>query len=191
MGTAPRLLLIAAVAMMLPVGHAAAQTMPWPGDPQPPGGGPAWPGERAGPPGMSPMMGAPPSRPMGGGAGGMPPCMAEFTKLRDDVEKKGMVAKEAGQHKVSREEMCKYVTTYSAAEEKWVKFTVSNVQSCGIPAQVADQLKKVHSNTEQTKQKLCAAGPSAAAPTLSDVLTAPSTPSTEAKKGGTFDTLIK
>jgi hypothetical protein len=143
---------------------------------------------------MSPMMGAPPPRPMGGGGGGggMPPCMAEFAKLREDVEKKGMAAKEAGQHKATREEMCKYVTTYAAAEEKWVKFTVSGVQSCGIPAQVADQLKKVHSNTEMTKQKLCAAGPSAAAPTLSDYLTAPSTPSIETKKaGGMFDTLVK
>ena len=138
------------------------------------------------------MMGAPPPRPMGGGAGGMPPCMAEFTKLREDVEKKGMAAKEASTHKVSREDMCKYVTTYAAAEEKWVKFTVSSVQSCGIPAQVADQLKKVHANTEQTKQKLCAAGPSAAAPTLSDFLTAPRTPTAETKKAGdTFDTLIK
>jgi hypothetical protein len=136
-------------------------------------------------------MGAPP-RQMGGGGGGMPPCMAEYAKLREDVEKKGMAAKEASQRKVSREEMCKYVTTYAVAEEKWVKFAVSGVQSCGIPAQIVDQLKKVHSGTEQTKQKLCAAGPGGAAPTLSDILTAPSTPSPQAKKdGGTFDTLIK
>jgi hypothetical protein len=196
MGMAQRLLLIAAVAM-LPAGHAAAQTLPWPGDPQPQGGGPTWPGERAGPAAMPPMgpspMGATPPRPMGGGVGGaVPPCMAEFTKLREDVEKKGMAAKVASQKKPAREEMCKYVTAYADAEAKWVKFTVSNVQSCGIPPQIADQLKQVHANTEQTKQKVCAAGgPSTAAPTLSDTLTAPRTTAADVTKSrsGTLDTL--
>ena len=94
--------------------------------------------------------GGPPPHPVGGNGGGTPPCMAEFAKLREDVEKKGVATKEVSQRKVSREEMCKYVMTYAAAEENWVKFTVSGVQTCGIPAQVADQLKKVHSNTEQT-----------------------------------------
>ncbi len=201
MGMARRLILIAVVAMV-PAGHAAAQ-MPWPGDAQPPAGGPAWPGERGGPAAMSPAapssMGVAPSRPMGGGGmggggmggGGMPPCMAEFTKLREDVEKKGLAAKAASQKKPPREEMCKYVSAYADAEAKWVKFTVSGVQSCGIPQQVADQLKQVHNNTEQTRQKICAAGPTAAAPTLSDALTAPRTTAADVSKAGsgTLDTM--
>jgi hypothetical protein len=89
--------------------------------------------------------------------------------------------------------MCKYVTAYADAEAKWVNFTVSNVQSCGIPPQIADQLKKVHSGTEQTKQKVCAAGPSAAPPTLSETLTtAPRTTTDSAKSGNgnyTFGTM--
>jgi hypothetical protein len=117
--------------------------------------------------------------------------MAEFTKLREEVEKKGMAAKAAGQKKVGREEMCKYVSSYADAEAKWVKFTVSNIQTCGIPPQIADQLKQVHSNTEQTKQKICAAGPAAAAPSLSDALMSTRTTTTESTKSGsgTFDTL--
>jgi hypothetical protein len=197
MGTARRLLLLIAVAI-LPAGHAAAQTVPWPGD-APKAGAPApWPGSAAPSPGMSPMMGAPPPgaspmmgapRPMGGG-GGMPPCMAEFAKLREEAEKKGMAAKAAGQRKVGREEMCKYITTYATAEAKWVKFTESGVQTCGIPAQVANQLKQVHANTEQTREKICAAGPAAAAPSLSDALGTSRPPTSETAKGnGTLDTL--
>jgi hypothetical protein len=85
--------------------------------------------------------------------------MAEFARLREDVEKKGMVAKTASLKRPPREEMCKYVTAYADAEATWVKFTVSGVQSCGIPQRVADQLKQVHSNTERTREKVCAPPP--------------------------------
>jgi hypothetical protein len=53
--------------------------------------------------------------------------------------------------------MCKHITAYSAAELKWVNYTEANVQSCGIPAKVPQQLKQVHTNTEQTKERICAA----------------------------------
>jgi len=138
-------------------------------------------------------MGAmpPQASPFGGGGGGMPPCMAEFSKLRDDVQKRGLAAKAAGQRKVSREEMCKHITAYSAAELKWVKYTEANVTSCGIPAEVVTQLKQVHTNTEQTKEKICAAGPAAAPPSLSDALGTSRLPTPETTKSGsgTLDTL--
>jgi hypothetical protein len=130
-----------------------------------------------------------------GGGGGMPPCMAEFGKLREDVEKKGMAAKAAGQRKVSREEMCKHITAYSSAELKWVKFSETNITSCGIPAEVVQQLKQVHNNTEQTKGKICAAGPAAGGgggpPSLADALgtTRLPTPETTKSGSGTLDTL--
>ena len=84
------------------------------------------------------------------------PCRAEFAELRDDVQQKGLAAKAAGQRKASREEMCKHITAYSAAELKWVKYTEANVESCAIAAEVVSQLKQVHSNTEQTMEKICA-----------------------------------
>jgi len=195
MGTGQRLLLVTAV-MMLPACHAAAQTLPWPTDP-PRAAGPApWPAERAPPaspmpaPAMSPMGVPPQASPFGGG-GGMPPCMVEFAKLRDDVQKRGLAAKAAGQRKASREEMCKHITAFSAAELKWVKYTEANVQSCGIPAEVVSQLKQVHSGTEQTKEKICAAGPSAPPPSLSDALGTARLPTPETTKSGsgTLDTL--
>jgi hypothetical protein len=58
----------------------------------------------------------------------------------------------------------------------WVRFTESNVQTCGIPSQIVIQLKQVHANTEQTKQKICAAGPAGGAapgPVMDDRLLVP------------------
>jgi hypothetical protein len=200
MGTCPRLLLLVGI-MMLAAHQAAAQTLPWPTDSPRAGAPAAWPGERA--PAsptpasptpaatMAPMMAVPQASPFGGG-GSPPPCIAEFAKLRDDVQKRGLAAKAAGQRKVSREEMCKHITAYSAAEQKWVKYTESNVQTCGIPAEVVQQLKQVHLNTEQTKEKICAPAPAAAAPSLSDALGTWRLPTSDTKKksaGGTLDTL--
>jgi hypothetical protein len=146
MGTGQRLLLVIGV-MMLPVCQAAAQTLPWPTD-APRATGPApCPGERA------------PAASLFGVGGVTPPCMAGFAELRDDVQKRGLAAKAAGQRKASREEMCKHITAYNAAELKWVKYTEANATSCAIPAELVSQLKQVHSYTEQTKEKICAAGP--------------------------------
>jgi hypothetical protein len=194
MRTCQRLLLLVVI-MMLAVHHAAAQTqtLPWPTDPPRAGGAAPWPGDRAVP--ASPMAASPmvavPASPFGGGGGGAPPCVAEFAKLRDDVQKRGLAAKAAGEHKVSREEMCKHITSYSAAELKWVKYTEANVQACGIPAEVVQQLKQVHTNTEQTKEKICAAAPAAPPPSLSDALGTSRLPTPDTKKsaGGTLDTL--
>jgi hypothetical protein len=206
---ASRLSLIFAV---LPAFGAVAQTLPWPTNPprasasaaaappaapysqplpMPPATSAPQPGFAAAPLGLPGGMGA---SPFGGGppAGGMPPCFAEFTRLREDVEKKGKAAKMASEHKATREEMCKQITTYAAAELKWVKFTESSVSTCGIPAQIAQQLKTVHVHTEQTKEKICSGpGPAASAPSLADALgtTRLPTPETTKTGSGTLDTL--
>jgi hypothetical protein len=140
---------------------------------------------------------------MGGGFGGGPPpnavqqeCMTQFTSLRSDVEKRGMAAKAAGEKKATREEMCKLVTAYSAAELKWIKFAEGSASKCGIPKDIVKQLKTVHARTTDGQKKLCAAGPAggpAAAPTLSDALGTATLPTRETEKkrkpGGTMDTL--
>jgi hypothetical protein len=51
--------------------------------------------------------------------------------------------------------MCKYITTYAEAEAKWIQYTESNVQTCGIPIQIVNQLMQVHGATEKTKAKIC------------------------------------
>jgi hypothetical protein len=98
--------------------------------------------------------------------------MAEFNKLREERDKKGLAAKAAGEKHASREEMCKLISSYAASEAKWVKFTEAGVSTCGIPSQIATQLKQGHANTEQLKERVCAAGPAGPppGPSLHDAL---------------------
>jgi hypothetical protein len=106
MTTALRLLVLAI--LILPAGSAAAQTLPWPGEPGasvPPAK--SWPNDAPqGPaPGIFPRTGASPK-----------PCMAEFAALRKEVENKGIAAKAAGQKHVPWKEMCKLITSYADSE---------------------------------------------------------------------------
>jgi hypothetical protein len=94
---------------------------------------------------------------------------------------------------VPREELCKLITAYGAAEQKWLKFTEQGVSACGIPPEIVNQLKQVHARTEQAREKICAAGPAnagMAAPSLAEAL-GTSRPTLETKRTGSnmFDTL--
>jgi hypothetical protein len=136
---------------------------------------------------------------MGGGmmappslGAGEPPCMSEFLKLREEVEKRGRATKALSERKPSREDMCKQITLFSAATAKWYKFADANVAGCGIPREVAQQIKAISTRSEQDRGTVCAAGPAAAAPSLSDALGTSRMPMPEATKSGggsTLDTL--
>ena len=98
------------VALTVGTACQALAQAPWPGEGAKNGQSSAWPG--AGGPAPAPMMGAPAAPPPGGFGGGPPPgmggppgagptaaqqaCFAEFTKLREDVEKKGKAARAGG-----------------------------------------------------------------------------------------------
>jgi hypothetical protein len=196
--------------LVAPVLEAGAQNLPWPGNAPTAAPGsqaamspaPMSPAPMTAPTPMmgSPMMGTPMGGaamggpPGAGGGGGTPPCVAEFAKMREDVQKKGQAAKQASEHHVPREELCKLITAYGAAEQKWLKFTEQGVSACGIPPEIVTQLKQVHSRTEQAREKICAAGPgnaaAAAGPSLSEAL-GTSRPTLETKRAGSnmFDTL--
>ena len=204
-----------ALALAIAAGWAAtagAQTLPWPtNSPQPQPQQAPWPGSQPAQPAVgmaqpAPMMGggamqgpgAGPGAGPGPGPGATPEqqaCLREFTNYREEVEKRALAAKSGSEKKVQREEMCKLVTAYSAAEAKWIKYSEDHVANCGIPKQVVEQIKTVHVRTADIRSKICAAGPQAgppAAPSLSDALgtTQLSTPQTEKRKaGGTLDTL--
>jgi hypothetical protein len=125
-------------------------------------------------------------------------CMKGFVPLREDAEKRGKLIKAAGDRHAPPAEACKLIAGYSQAEVKMIAYIESHAAKCGIPAQVADQLKNGHKNTEGMQQKVCAVaqqqqqkGP--AGPSLSEVLgsSAVLPDATSAKKSGgsTFDTL--
>ncbi|WP_025033789.1 hypothetical protein [Bradyrhizobium sp. DOA9] len=145
--------------------------------------------------------------PIGGGAfSAAPPtqagpgedCMKAFMPLREEAEKRGKLIKAASDRHAPPDEACKLIRNFSQAETKMIKYIEANAAKCGIPAQVGDQMKAGHKNTEAMATKVCNVatqmqnqprGP--AGPSLSEVLGSGSAPEANAgKKGGsTFDTL--
>jgi len=117
--------------------------------------------------------------------------------LREEAEKRGKLIKAASDRHAPPDEACKLIGAYSQAEVKMIKYVEGNATKCGIPAQIADQLKAGHKNTEALEKKVCAVAEQAqkrgpAGPTLSEVLgSANAAPevSTVKKGGSTFDTL--
>lgn len=149
--------------------------------------------------GAAPLSGGftrppPPQQQAQGGASSE--CMKQFIPLRDDTEKRGKAIKAASDRHASPQEACKLIGMFNQAELKMMKYVEKNSARCGIPAQVLDQLKTGHKNSETMLKKVCDAAQQAqrapAGPTLSDVLgSAAALPeATTRKKGGsTFDTL--
>jgi hypothetical protein len=137
---------------------------------------------------------APPSQ-----AGAPDKCMKAFLPLREDAEKRGKLIQAASEHHAPPDQACKLIKGFGEAEVKMIKYVEAHSAECGIPPQIADQLKGGHKNTETMQQKVCTvaeqaaqAKKNAAGPSLSDVLgSAASVPdaTTSKKRGTTFDTL--
>ena len=135
---------------------------------------------------------APPSQ-----AGPSDECMKGFIPLREEAEKRGKLIKAASDRHASPDEACKLIGNFAQSETKMIKYVESHAAKCGIPPQIADQLKTGHKNTETMQQKVCTMaqqqqqkGP--AGPSLSEVLgsSAALPEASVVKKGGsTFDTL--
>ncbi|WP_166298632.1 MULTISPECIES: hypothetical protein [unclassified Bradyrhizobium] len=152
--------------------------------------------------GAAPIAGgglsSPPPPPSEAG-GASEACMKNFVPLREEAEKRGKAIKAASDRHASPQEACKLIGNYSQAEVKMIKYVDTNAAKCGIPPQIANQLKDGHKNTEALLKKVCNVAEQAAAqprgpagPSLSDVLgSSASLPeATPTKKGGsTFDTL--
>jgi hypothetical protein len=122
--------------------------------------------------------------------------MKGFVPLREEAEKRGKLIKAAGERHAPPDEACKLIGNFGQAEIKMIKYVESHAAKCGIPPQIADQLKNGHKNTESMQKKVCSVaqqqqkGP--AGPSLSEVLgsSAALPEATATKKGGsTFDTL--
>jgi hypothetical protein len=123
--------------------------------------------------------------------------MKGFIPLREEAEKRGKLIKAASERHAPPDEACKLIKNFGESEVKMIKYVESHAAKCGIPPQIADQLKNGHKNTDGMQKKVCAVaqqvqqkGP--AGPSLSEVLgsSAALPEATATKKGGsTFDTL--
>jgi hypothetical protein len=126
--------------------------------------------------------------------------MKGFMPLREDAEKRGKMIKAASDRHAPPQEACKLIGNFGQAELKMIKYVETHSAKCGIPPQVADQLKNGHKNTEKMLKQVCdvaqqiqARGGAPAGPSLSEVLgsatSLPEATPTNKKGGSTFDTL--
>ena len=137
-------------------------------------------------------MGGPPPP-----SGGADACMKAFVPLREEAEKRGKLIKAASDRKASPDEACKLIKNFGASEIKMIKYVETNSAKCGIPPQIADQLKAGHKNTEKMQTQVCGAAAQMqqqqrmAAPSLSEALGSAGAPEAQTvrKGGSTFDTL--
>ncbi len=81
--------------------------------------------------------------------------MKNFVPLREEAEKRGKAIKTASDRHASPQEACKLIGNYSQAEIKMIRYVEANASKCGIPAQISDQLKNGHKNTEALLKKVC------------------------------------
>ena len=90
-----------------------------------------------------------------------PPCIKDFGKLREDTEKKAVAIRAASERKASPREACQLFNAFVAAQSKMLKYATDNAAWCGIPNQVAANLKEGIAKTSEIRTKVCQA---AAAP---------------------------
>lgn len=75
--------------------------------------------------------------------------------LREEMEKRGKLIKAASERRAPPDEACRLIASFSQAEVKMINYIDSNMTKCGIPAQIAEQMKSGHKNTEVLEKKVC------------------------------------
>jgi hypothetical protein len=84
-----------------------------------------------------------------------PECVTQFNTIRSEAETRGMAAKTASEKQASREDMCKLVKDYTAAEDNLVNFAETNMSKCGIPNEILLQLKTVRARNAINQMNWC------------------------------------
>src|SRR6202022_391875 len=145
MMTLSRVLRVAFVLAVLPLGAAHAQFGGMPGMPGAPDmSAPGMPGmpDRGGMPGG---FGAAPQGP--------PPACQKIMVYRDETAKAGQALQAAGKKKPGPEELCKLFKVFMAAETKFMKGLEENSATCGVPADVIKQVKLGHNKASETAKQ--------------------------------------
>ena len=83
-------------------------------------------------------------------------CMKEFIPLREEAERRGKLIKAASERHAPPEESCKLLVNFGHSEINMIKYVGANSTRCGIPPQIADQLRAGRRNTEAMQKVVCA-----------------------------------
>jgi len=90
-------------------------------------------------------------------------CMKGFAPLREEAENRGKAIKAASIRHAPPDEACKLISNFGQAETMIIRYVGAHSAECGIPSQMADQLKAGHKNTEAMLTNSVRCGPAASA----------------------------
>jgi hypothetical protein len=82
-------------------------------------------------------------------------CMNGYLPLRQEAEKRGALIKAAGAQHAPADEVCKLIGSFAQSEVKMIQYLEAHAQQCGIAAEVGEQLRTGHKNTEGMLEKVC------------------------------------
>ncbi len=124
----------------------------------------------------------------------MPPCIAQFLPLKEEMEKRFVAAKTAIDKKASAAELCSLLTRFTEAESKMVKYAEEQGVWCEFPPQVLQTMKASQVKSQGYRKQACTAAAQPqrkpTAPSLSDALGTPVPDASTTRTGrGTFDSL--
>jgi hypothetical protein len=83
-------------------------------------------------------------------------CNSEFTPLRKEAEERGGLIRAASTRHAPPGEACELIGNFARSEIKMIEYVNANATRCGIPPEIADQLRAGHQNTEAMRKKICA-----------------------------------
>jgi hypothetical protein len=81
--------------------------------------------------------------------------MKEFVPLRQEAEARGKLIRAASARRAPAAEACELIGNFGRSEIRMIRYVDANSTRCGIPPQVADQLRAGHQNTEAMQKKVC------------------------------------
>jgi hypothetical protein len=96
-----------------------------------------------------------PDVPFGAAPPGPPPACQWLLSLRGETQRHAQALQAAGQKKVKPTELCKLFEAYLGAESKMVKALEESYATCGLPRDVAEQVKVSHAKAEQMGKQVC------------------------------------
>jgi hypothetical protein len=83
-------------------------------------------------------------------------CEYGFMSLREDAVQRGKLVKAADEGYAPAAKVCKLIENYGEAETRLIEYVESHGARCGIPPQMADQLKESHKSTDKMRRRVCA-----------------------------------
>jgi hypothetical protein len=91
-----------------------------------------------------------------GGPPAAPPAQCqELLTLRDELQKHGAAIETANQKKADVQIACRLFRRYIATEAKMLKMLDTDGSSCGVPAQVNQQVRGSHAKAQQIGKQVC------------------------------------